>query len=110
MLLEQVRRDIASHLPSRWDCVFAFADRAAAAAQMQLFAPSPNLYEVEPVNPNAAVHIADWHLISGQVRFNSGAPFVALTEQLAKEYWAPVAIPHTPEVLCASDLKVIAIL
>ncbi|KVD56580.1 hypothetical protein WI85_05500 [Burkholderia ubonensis] len=34
LLLEQVRRDIAPHLPSRWDCTFAIADRAQAIAQI----------------------------------------------------------------------------
>ncbi|KWA04628.1 hypothetical protein [Burkholderia territorii] len=110
LLLEQVRREIASHLPSRWDCTFAFADHGQAVARMSLWASIPKLYEVEMVVPDAATHVADWHLLSGSIRFNPAAPFMALNEQLAKEYWVPVAALQMPEMLCASDLRVTAIL
>ncbi|MBN3816260.1 hypothetical protein G3N57_06355 [Paraburkholderia sp. Se-20369] len=109
LLLEQVRRDIAPHLPSRWDCAFAITDRAQAIAQMHMWKSSPKLYEVELVIPGAATHVADWHLLSGPIRFNPGAPFMALNERLAHEYWTPVASPQIPEMLCASDLRVTAI-
>jgi hypothetical protein len=110
LLLEQVRRDIAPHLPSRWGCTFAIADRAQAIAQMPLWTSGPKLYEVELVIPGAATHVADWHLLSGPIRFNPSAPFVALNEHLAKEYWTPVAALQMPEMLCASDLRVTVIL
>ncbi|KWE66068.1 hypothetical protein WL77_14820 [Burkholderia ubonensis] len=70
LLLEQVRRDIAPHLPSRWDCTFAIADRAQAIAQMQLWNPSPRLYQVELVIPGAVTHMTDWH--RGRVTLRTG--------------------------------------
>ncbi|WP_027784345.1 MULTISPECIES: hypothetical protein [Burkholderia] len=110
LLLEQVRRDIAPHLPSRWNCTFAFADRALAVANMHSLVPNPKLYAVELVTMEAVTHQADWHLLSGPFRFNPSASFMALNEQLAKEYWAPAASLQIPEILCASDLRVTAIL
>jgi hypothetical protein len=109
VILEKVRLQVAPHLPSRWDCSFAFDDLSVARAQGQLSQPNLTIYEVELVNPNAAVHRTDWHLMSAATRFASGKPFTMQTEQIARTYWSASVTPTIPEVLCASDLRVIAI-
>lgn len=105
-ILEHVRAQEFSHLPSRLECAFFFDDENEARFYWNgdLGRTLMRLYEVEILDPSRPVHRTDWRGIS---------PQGPLDTTWAKNYWRGRFLPPEPnghsytETLMVTRLRVI---
>ncbi|SIO57771.1 DUF2441 domain-containing protein [Paraburkholderia phenazinium] len=102
LILERVRQEQFANLPSRFDCSFAYLDKATASHNIS---PSLFLHEVELVDPNAIRHIADFNAINYGTGYPRNESFLDWAEKIAHVYWSGRDIA-VPELLTLSPLRV----
>lgn len=103
--LEIVRLTEMPDKPSRLLSAFAFLSESDALARAQ-FDASSKLYEVEPVDPAAPNHVADFDLYDSICKSNPSQSFLPKTRLLARQYWSGGGT-GIKEFLTESDLMLI---
>jgi hypothetical protein len=88
---------------SRLDCVFACFGEKEARAFRDQFRPDHKIYQVELVDPDAPVTIADYSAIT---EAESG-PYVEAAARMAATYWNATR-PRFPEALIGGAVRVTA--
>jgi hypothetical protein len=106
MALEGLRQAICPDKPSRLDCLFACQTHQDLIAFCQAQKRIHDVhYAVEPIDPAAPIHLADYRLISVPARQAGISPFNAIRAN-ARAYWA-VPPQECIEVLIGGPVRVL---
>ena len=101
--LEYARRLHAPTAPSRLDCVFALPDIDSAKNYAFRHSPRNIIYEIEPMDRNAAMHIGDYEV---SIEPHTDRYFDKIFDR-GLRYWT-TENPSYPEVLFACPIRVIS--
>lgn len=105
LALEEQRLRLRPEAVSRIDCRFVFRTEEDALRQIYRMSGSKFLFEVEFTEPAAPTFTGDFDLMSTLFTMD-GARFLPKVRAVAESYWRGT-ITGTPEVLTASNLRVI---